>query len=152
MRNFTKKRKLAVAGVIVALVAAGGAFAYWTGTGGGTGTGTVAAGGSVTLTGTVAVGLAPGGSKQVTLTAANSGTSPASVANVTLTAISSVPTGCIPSGFGDFSMADVSQPNTVIAAGASNVALLPGTLVYALTGANQDACKNAVLTLTLAST
>ncbi len=116
----------------------------------------MAAGSTVTLTGTVAAGLTPGGSEPVTLTATNnSTTSPASVASVSLTSITSVPNTCVvaPSLFGDFSMATVAEANTVIAAGATNVALPnAGSLVYALTGVNQDACKNAVLTLTLAST
>jgi hypothetical protein len=40
-----------------------------------------------------------------------------------------------------------------IAAGATNTALTnSGSLVFANTAVNQDACKNATLTLTLSST
>lgn len=52
----------------------------------------------------------------------------------------------------DFSMADVVQ-NTTVPAGSTALALPNnGSLVFANSAANQDACKGATLTLTLAST
>ena len=51
----------------------------------------------------------------------------------------------------DFTMADVVS-NTVVTAGQRGYALNgTGTLQYANTGVNQDACKGASLTLNLTS-
>jgi hypothetical protein len=152
MRRFKKnKRAKAALGIVVSLVVAGGAFAYWTGVGSGTGTGTVAPGGTITLTGTIAAGLAPGLNKAVSLTATNATTSAIKVGTVHLdsVAVDAAHATCV---VADFTMADVPEDQS-IAAASTNVALTnAGSLVFANTAANQDACKSATLTLTLSST
>ncbi len=151
MQNFTKHRKLIViAGVIAALAVAGGAFAYWTGGGSGSGTGTVGTSGTVTVTGTVATGIAPGLTRAVAFTAANAADSAIRVSNVHLVSVAADAehASCAAA---DFTMADVAQTHE-IPAGAT-VEALPndGSLVYANTAVSQDACKGATLTLTLTS-
>ena len=147
--RISQKRVLAGLGVgAIVLAAAGGAFAYWTQSGSGKASGTVGTTGTVTLTGTFpSAQLYPGGSVPVTLTAANSGTSAVTVANVHTVITTSDP-ACLAA---DFSMADVDQ-NVVVPAGATAQPLNGGALAMANTAANQDACKSATLTLTLSST
>jgi hypothetical protein len=151
MRRFKNKRVKTVAGLVMALVVAGAAVAYWTGAGSGSGTGTVNSGGTISLTGTVAAGLAPGLNKTVSLTASNATSSAIKVGTVHLdsVAVDAAHASCDVS---DFTMADVVEDQS-IAAGASNAALTnSGSLAFANTAVNQDACKNATLTLTLSST
>lgn len=151
MRRLRSKRGTAVLSAIAVLALAGGAYAYWTTGGSGSGTGSVAAGsGTITLTGTVTTALFPGGSSSVTYTAANPGATDLRVTTVTLSSIATdgAHSGCV---MGDFSMAPVSE-NATVPAGATAFALpSSGTLVFANTALNQDACKGAPLTLTLAS-
>jgi hypothetical protein len=145
-----QKRGLAALGIgVIVLAAAGGAFAYWTQGGSGKGSGTVGTTGTITLTGTFpSAQLYPGGSVPVTLTAANSGTSAVTVANVHTVVTTSDP-ACLA---GDFSMPDVAQNNVVVPAGATAAPLTGGTLAMANSTLNQDACKSATLTLALSST
>ena len=149
MSIFRKKRYLALLGI--AVVAIGGlAFAYWTGGGSGTGSGSVGTSNAVVLTGTVSPGSSPGTSKPVSFTAANSGTA-TYVTEVQLVSVAAdgAHSACV---VADFTMANVAQGH-LVPAGAT-VEPLPnnGSLAFANTGLNQDACKNATLTLTLSST
>jgi hypothetical protein len=62
----TKKKRLALGGVVVALVMAATAIAYWTSSGEGTGTVKASSGGAAfEVTSTLAEGLYPGGSSAV---------------------------------------------------------------------------------------
>ena len=148
MRKFSK-RGLAAFGVgVVVIAGAGAGFAYWTQSGSGGGSGSVGTTGTITLPGTfTSAQLYPGGSVPVTLTAANSGTSAVTLANVHTVVTTSDP-DCLAS---DFVMADVAQA-TSVPAGATAEPLTGGTLTMQNTALNQDACKGAVLTLTLSST
>ncbi len=148
MRRFNK-RGLATFGVGVIVVAGAGAgFAYWTQSGTGGGSGTVGTTGRITLTGTFASAqLYPGGSVPVTLTAANSGTSAVMVGTVSAVVTTSV-AGCLPA---DFSMPAVAQ-NTSVPAGATAAPLTGGTLSMANTTVDQNACKDATVSLALSST
>jgi hypothetical protein len=151
MRRFKNKRVKVAVGTVLALAVTAAAVAYWTGLGSGTGTGTVGSGGTISLSGTVAAGLAPGLNKAVTLTATNATTSAIKVGTVHLdsVAVDTAHSTCV---VADFTMADVVEDQS-IAAGATNAALAnSGSLVFANTAVNQDACKNATLTLTLSST
>lgn len=152
MRRVGSKRRTAVLSAIAVLALAAGAYAYWTAGGSGSGSGSVAASnGTITLAGTVTSALFPGGSSPVTLKASNPGATDLQVQSVSLTAVA-VDAGHSACVVADFTMPDVAQDVT-IANGASNVALPnDGTLSFANTAANQDACKGATLTLTLAST
>jgi hypothetical protein len=149
-RFFNKKRAFAILVGLTAVAIAAVAVAFWSGTGTGTGTATVGESGAVTLTGTVAPGIAPGTAEAVAFTAANPSESPVQVGAVHLVgvAVDGAHAGC---EVADFTMADVTENHQVPA--EATVEALPdeGSLVYANTGVSQDACKGATLTLTLTS-
>jgi hypothetical protein len=64
----TKKNRLAIGGVVLALVLAAGAYAYWTSSGEGTGTVKASSGGAAfEVSSTLVEGLYPGGSSAVTV-------------------------------------------------------------------------------------
>jgi hypothetical protein len=151
VRRFTKKRVSVVLGSIAAVAITAVAIAYWTGSGSGSGSGSAGTSGSVTLTGTVASGIAPGTSKTVTFTAANATASPIRVTTVHLESVAA-DAGHASCATGDFTMADVTENHQVPAGATAEALPSNGSLVYANTAVNQDACKNATLTLTLSST
>lgn len=150
MSNRNRKRAVAVLGAVAAVAIAVVAIAYWTGSGSGTGSGEVGTSGTVTLTGTVTPGSAPGTAEAVSFTAANPSESPVRVTAVHLVSVAAdgAHAACKTT---DFTMADVSEEHQ-IPAGATEEALPnSGSLVYANTAVSQDACKGATLTLTLSS-
>ena len=64
----TKKNRVAIGGVVLALVLAAGAYAYWTSSGEGTGTVKASTGGAAfEVSSTLVEGLYPGGSSAVTV-------------------------------------------------------------------------------------
>ena len=64
----TKKKRLMLGGVVLALVLAAGAYAYWTSSGEGSGTVKASAGGAAfEVSSTLVEGLYPGGSSAVTV-------------------------------------------------------------------------------------
>jgi len=153
MRALKMKRKtrtVAIAGVLMVAVA-GGAYAYWMTTGSGTTNATNAsANGVIVLHGAFTGGLTPGATKTVTYTADNAGTSSLRVGTITPTVsidATHVTGGCL---VGDFTI-PVTVSNTTVAAAAVGVAAGTGTLTFADTALNQDGCKGATVTLTLAS-
>jgi hypothetical protein len=151
MSRFTRKPVVVSAIIVCALASTGIAIAFWTASGSGSVSATAGSGGTITLSGSVVSGIAPGLSKTVSLAASNPTTSAVTVGTVSLTGVT-VDGGHAACDTDDFSMADVAQDQS-IAAGASNIALTDtGTFVYANTGVNQDACKGATLTLALEST
>ena len=126
------KKTWALVGIVAAIgLSAIGAFAYWTTTGSGTGAADVATtNGTLVLHASAPTQLFPGGSSSVTFTA-DAGHASCDTA--------------------DFTMADVVS-NTMVPAATTGHALAgTGTLVYANTAVNQDACKGAELTLNLSS-
>ncbi len=146
------KRALSALGIVTVLAVAGVAVAFWTASGSGSGSGTVASSnGSLTLHGSIASGLAPGGSESVSFTADNSGTSGLQVGTVhAVVSIDAVhaEAGCKAS---DFTIADTGE-NQTIAAGTSGVALAnSGTISMTESASNQDACKEATISLALTS-
>lgn len=148
MSNRTKRRAISALAVVAAAAIAVVAVAYWTGSG--SSTGQVGTNGSVTFTGTVTPGSAPGTSEAVSFTAANPSQSPIQVSNVHLVGITAdgEHAACETS---DFSMADVSENHEIPAEAAEEALPYDGSLVYANTAVNQDACKGATLTLELSS-
>ena len=151
MNRFTKKRYLVPLAAIAVAGIASVAFGFWTGSGSGTGSGTVGSSGSVTLAGSVTPGIAPGINEPVSFTAANAGTAASQVTTVHLVsvAVDGGHAGCTTA---DFSMADVAEDHQVPAGATVEPLPVNGSLVYANTAVNQDACKGATLTLTLSST
>jgi hypothetical protein len=150
MSNRNKTRAVAGLGALAAVALAIAAVAYWTGSGSGTGSGSVGTNGSVTITGTVAPGSAPGTSEPVSFTAANPSESPIQVSKVHLVSISAdeAHPACKTA---DFTMADVTQNHQVPAEATAEALPGKGSLVYANTAESQDACKGATLTLSLTS-
>ena len=148
----TKKRTLAVFGVVALVAVAGVAVAFWTTTGSGSGSGSVASSnGTLALHGTINSALTPGGSSTVSYTADNTNSSSLQVG--TVHAVVSIDkehaeAGCKAS---DFTLGDTVE-NQTIAAKATGVALAKeGSISMADTAANQDACKGASISLELSS-
>ena len=148
MRKLSKKSRItaAVAGVALVAVGGGAAYAYWTTTGAGNGTATNSAGGgTVTLFATFDGGLAPGNQVDVAYTATNSMTSSTKVGELTPT-VSTDKAGCLPGWF----TATAETSNTLVAAGATS-SVGAGTLTFNDSEDNQDACKGAVVTVSVTS-
>jgi len=148
MRKLTKKSKVIAVAASVALVAVGGgtAYAYWTTTGAGTGTAANSTGGgTVTLHANFAAGLAPGNSEPVTYTADNGTTTSTVVGALTAKVTTSVPE-CLPAWF----TVSATTSNSTVAAN-STAQVGAGTLAFLDSAVNQDSCKSAVVTVTVAS-
>ena len=149
MRKLTNKSKVIAVAASVALVAVGGgtAYAYWTTTG--TGAGTAAnstGGGTVTLHASFDAGLAPGNSVPVAYTADNSTNTGTVVGALTASVTTSVPE-CLPAWF----TVSAGTSNSPVAANSTGTAVGAGTLTFLNDDANQDACKSAVVTVTVGS-
>ncbi len=147
-----KKRTALVLGVVAILAVAGIAVAYWTTTGLGEGSGAVASSnGTLTLHGTIAGKLTPGGSSPVSYAADNGNSSSEQVG--TVHAVVSIDeehakAGCKAS---DFKVEDTAE-NQVIPAHSTGTALAhEGSISMADTAENQDACQGATISLALTS-
>lgn len=147
LRRFSKRVAYITSAAIAALLVAGIAFAYFTSSGSGTGTATVGTStGTISVTGTVASSLYPGTSSTVSFTASNPAGFQQKLSNISLASVSTGVAGCDSSWF---TMVDVAiGAEGVLSAGATDVSLTTtGTLSMTESGTNQDACKNASLTL-----
>lgn len=155
MRKSMNTRLIVAIGVIGTLALGAGAFGYFTSLSPGTATATV--GGSLpplTLTGSVSGELYPDGTTAtVTVTVKNTAAHAAHVETVSLTGITpdaghsscdTSTTGAQPA----FAMAPISIGKTLAAGEETTVA---GSLRMNDTGASQDACQGASLTLHFAS-
>jgi hypothetical protein len=150
LNGFTKRKAAVALGTVALLIAATGAFAFWTGLGSGSGTSQAGAGGAVTLTAAVTDGIAPGVSVPVSFAAANPSGAPIRVTTVKLESVAA-DTEHPDCNTGDFSMANVAENHSVPAGATAEGMPTNGSLAYAVTGVNQDGCKGATLTLTLKS-
>lgn len=153
MYQHTIKRVILVG--IGVLAIAGVAVAYFTSSGSGTGTATVGTGANLTLHGTVASSLYPGGSSTVNLTLDNPSPATQLVNKIHLASITpdAGHGGCstlITGGNPDFTMPDVTS-NQSFPSGNGQTVTATGTLAMNETGVNQDACQGATLTLNLTS-
>jgi hypothetical protein len=158
-KKMTKKTvAIATAGVL-GLATAGGAYAYWTTTGTGTGTASTATG-AVTLSYTTAAlnAMYPGDSSQtLTVTVKNTSTQKGYVAGVKayITTNKSECTGADYLLNGQSTAVDSASALPLAwtavdltAGGSQNAA---GTIQFNNTGAVQDACQGAIVTLNYAS-
>jgi hypothetical protein len=153
MQKLMRKRILVPVAAIAALALAGVAFAYFTASGTGSGTATVGSAAGVSIDSvSFDSTLYPGGSTTVRFTVTNSSSSTAvQVAKVVADtsagtngiSSSSLPAGCSAS---DFTFGDVTV-NASIPAGRSVAET--GTLRFADSGRNQDACQGAAPVLNL---
>ncbi|WP_138442761.1 hypothetical protein [Sinomonas susongensis] len=149
MQKMTKKAKATLAVATAGMLSVGGAaaFAYWTTTGTGGGNAAASAGGgTVTIHANFDQGIAPGTSKDVTYTADNGNASSTVVGTLTPTVTTSN-AQCLPAWF----TATANTANVRVAANASGTQVGTGTLTFADTVDNQDACKGATITITVAS-
>lgn len=142
-------RKTITIGAAAALVLVGGgvAFAYWTNNGSGTGEATTGSNQTIVVnqTSTVA-GLAPGLPAQ-TLSGSfdNPNTSPVYVTSVTATVTGTDQTGCTAT---DYTIAGAAPVNAEVPAGTGVGSWSGLTIQFNNKPAvNQDACKNAVVSI-----
>jgi hypothetical protein len=144
-----RKMIIGLAAVIAVVVGGGLVWAFWSADGSAKGSGTLDSGDAgIELTVTVDDGLFPGGSSEVSFTASNDADYDITIGTLGLTGVTVDAEGCDP---GDFSMDDVLV-NQEITADAVDVALeATGTLTFENTSDNQDACKGAVLELSVAT-
>jgi len=150
MRKLNKKVAAGVAAAAIVAVGAGTAYAYWTTTGSGSGSATNGtSNGTIVLHSQFAAGLTPGATEDVTYTADNANSSSLYVGTVTPTVSidAAHAAGC--------SAADLAisplVANKTVPASTSGYALGTNTIAFTDTAANQDGCKGATVTLTLAS-
>ncbi|MFC4397979.1 hypothetical protein [Arthrobacter sedimenti] len=147
----TKKHKVLAAAGALALIAGGGsaAYAYWTTTGSGSGSATNSAGGgTVTLHANFTGGLVPGSSKVVTYTADNPSTTTSTQVGELTASVGTDKAGCLPEWF------DVTAvtSHTTVAKGDVGTVVGSGTLTFKDSATdNQDACKGAVVTVSVGS-
>lgn len=150
MRKMTKKNKIAAVAASAALVAVGGgaAYAYWSTTGGGNGSAAASSGTQpVTINVTVDPGVAPGTPQKITYTATNpnSSSTPVTLAKPVVTTSNA---GCLP----DWFSATAPAGTATVLGNADGTALGTGTLTLIDDPAvKQDACKGAIITVTVAS-
>ena len=148
MRRLSKRTVAVLAALVVVLVGAGVAFAYWTSGGGGTGTastGTSTDGSSVNQN-SVVTGMGPGVAAQdLNGDFTNNGTTAAHVATLTaeIGAITGADGACTADDYvitGSPMTVDAVIPPTGVPAGAWSGA----TIAFANSATvNQDGCKNA---------
>lgn len=146
MKSRTKKLIL-VSVISAALIAAGGgAYAYWTGIGSGSSTATTGNVVAVTVNQTsTVVGLAPGLAAQpLSGTFINPNSGPVYVAAVTATVSGTDKSGCTAA---DYTIAGTATVGAQVASGTSVGSWSGLTIQFKNTGMNQDACKDAVVTI-----
>lgn len=140
------KRRVAVAASVVGLIAAVGAYAYWTQGGTGSGVATAGTTSNITVNQTSTVtGLYPGGpAASLSGNFDNPTSAPVTISSVTGAVTSVSPAGCATSNFSiDGSTGPIS--NTPSGTGVGSWSGL--TIALAETAVNQDVCKGAVATV-----
>lgn len=154
MHKLTKKT-LAVSTAIALLAGGGVAYAYWTATGAGTGTATTGTNVPVTVTQTAITGLYPG-QGAVTLSGKfnNPNAGPAWVAAVTATGYTidatSETNGCHAVD-GNYTLGGTATVGANVPTGNAQGSWTGLTITMNNLGTDQDFCKDAVLTITYAS-
>ncbi len=171
--SFIRRRKgLTILSLVGVIALAGVAYAYFSSTGTGTGSATVGTSTALTVTGTSASTLYPGTTSSISFTVSNPGTGHEQLTSIQLASVKacvgsgsswngsscsnsgteattceSVETGATDGNTANFWMPNVSE-NQDVAGGASNATVTNnGTLTMNDLSSNQDACKNANLTL-----
>ena len=149
--KFTRKRITAAVAAVAAVAIAAVAIAYWTTGATGTGSGSVeSTAATVQLTGTVDDQLHPGGSSDVTITAARDAETSLKIGQVTGTVSVGEPHATNGCSAGDFSFSTPAGDQTVTA-GTGNQTLTDGTITMTNSASNQDACKGASLSIALSA-
>jgi hypothetical protein len=146
-----KKAVAIAAGVVILVVAAGVAYAYWTNTGSGTGEATTGTNDSLVINQTSTItGLAPGEPAQVLSgTFDNPNDSPVFVTEVTATVTGTDQDGCDAT---DYTIGGSAPVNAQVPSGDGVGSWSGPTIQFNnKPGANQDACKNAVVAIAYAA-
>ena len=147
MKFFGRQKFFVLLAAGVAVVAAVGAYAYYTTTGSGSGSATVGSSSALTLHGTTSGLLYPGGpARTVSFTVDNPSPGRQRVGTISL---DSVDTGVVGCDGADFTMPDVVANQSM--AGGNGVAVTATGQLSMADNGNQDPCKNASLTLHLSS-
>lgn len=144
---------LAVGLPLTAVAATGAAVAFWTGSAGGSATATAAADADklVLAPKTALTGLVPGGSVTSDVTAKNNNASTSvSITGLTVGEITSNKTDCTAAVSGAAAKVTVPSAAVIVAPGAT-VDYGSVTISMANLDVNQDACKGASFSVTLAS-
>ena len=148
MHVFKQKKAIAVLAILIVAIASVGAYAYFTSTGTGTGSATVGHDTAFVIHGTTVDTLYPGTSTEVDFTVDNPSPGNQVLGTIHLDSVTTdvAHSGCVMT---DFTMPDVVSgqdfPN-----GNGQGVTATGTLTMANNG-NQNACKDAPLTLHLSS-
>lgn len=149
MRTNSKKSVIVV--TVLTLVGAGVAFAYWTNQGSGAGDATTGTNSAVTVVQTSTItGLAPGvGAQTLSGNFDNPNAGPVYVGAVSATVSGTDKTGCTAS---DYTIAGNAPVNAQVPAGSGVGSWSGLTIAFNNKPAvNQDACKNAVVSLAYTS-
>lgn len=158
MKRITKRSSIIAAVTAVGVLAAGGvAFAFWTSSGTGSASAAIASSaGNLTVAQTGSItGLYPGGPAQdVSVIVTNPTSTDISLTDVAVTVsgtekpLGTANAACTAA---NFTVADTVYAGEVIAAGTATAAIAPKTIRMVETGVNQDACKGAVVILSLSA-
>jgi hypothetical protein len=151
VRRISKRSIAVFVGVMVVLASAGVAFAYWTNSGTGTGTASTGTNAGITVVQTSPItNMGPGVAAQ-TLSGNfnNTNSGPVYVNAVTATITGTDKPGC---GVTDYTIAGTAPVNVEVPAGAGVGSWTGLTIAFNNKPAvNQDACKNAVVTIAYAT-
>lgn len=151
MKRYGKRTTTIIAGVVVLLVGAAAAFAYWTNLGTGTGDADTGTNAAIVVNQTSTVtGMAPGvASQALSGNFDNDNDGPVYVAGVTATVTGTDKPGC---GATDYTIAGTATVAAQVPAG-DGVGSWSGLTIQFnnKAGVNQDVCKNAVVAISYAS-
>jgi hypothetical protein len=151
MRRFGKRTTVIIVGVVVALSAAGIAFAFWSSLGSGSGTAATGTNSAITVRQTSTVtGMGPGVAAQaLSGNFDNSNAGPVFVAAVTATVSGTNQTGCDAT---DYTIAGTATVNAQVPAGTGVGSWSGLTIAFNnKVSINQDACKNAIVSIAYTS-
>ncbi len=151
MNRHARRTPILIVGAVALTVGAATAFAYWTNSGSGAGTADTGTNVAVVVNQTSTVtGMAPGVAAQAlsgNFDNANAG--PVYVAAVTATVTGTDMSGCTPS---DYTIAGTATVAAQVPAGTGVGSWSGLTIQFNNNaGVNQDACKNAIVTIAYAS-
>jgi hypothetical protein len=142
----TKKARLTVGGVVLALALATGAYAYWTSSGEGTGTVKASSGGAAfEVSSTLAEGLYPGGSSAVTVKVKNVEASQSEY--LTKLEAEVEKTSAVECKKEWFEVTPASQEPKVVVAHGETKEYTVNLKMKEEAAVNQNACKGATVTL-----
>jgi len=155
MRRTTKKTLVGTIATALLLAGGGIAFAYWTNTGSGTGTATSGTNVAVTVNQTAVTGLYPGQTAQAlagTFDNPNAGATYVTAATATGYTIDAthVTAGCTVLQ-GNYTLGGTSNTPGDVPSGNAVGAWSGLTITMNNLGTNQDPCKDAIVTITYAS-